>query len=65
MDTPIRVGMIGIGQQGFNHLRVLWKMRDEGLVKIVALCDIWEENLSESKIKRYVAGFEGRPGMNL
>ena len=52
--------MIGIGQQGFNHLRVLWKMRDEGLVKIVALCDIWEENLSESKIKRYVAGFEGK-----
>lgn len=52
--------MIGIGQQGLNHLRVLWKMQDEGLIHIVALCDIAEENLSESKIRRHVDGFEGR-----
>lgn len=59
MDTPIRVGMIGIGQQGLNHLRVLGKLQEEGLVKVVALCDISEENLSESEIRRYVAGWDG------
>ena len=60
MDTPIRVGMIGIGQQGLNHLRILWKLQEEGLARIVGLCDVSEENLSESKIGRYVQGFESK-----
>jgi len=59
MPIPIRVGLLGIGQRGLQHLNLLWKLQDEGLVKVVALGDAFEENLGEEKIRRYVEGFRG------
>ena len=58
MSQPIRVGIIGLGQRGLQHLRALWKLQSEGLVKIAALIDTFEDNLAEAKIQGYVDGFQ-------
>ena len=58
MTQPIRVGIIGLGQRGLQHLKALWKLQGEGLVKIAALMDAFEDNLIETKIQRYVDGFQ-------
>lgn len=58
MIQPIRVGIIGLGQRGLQHLKALWKLQGEGLVKIAALMDAFEDNLAAAKIQRYVDGFQ-------
>ena len=58
MSQPIRVAILGLGQRGLQHLKALWKLQGEGLTKIAALIDVFEENLAEAKIQRYVEGFQ-------
>ena len=58
MSQPIRVGIIGLGQRGLQHLKALWQLQGEGLVKIAALMDVFEDNLAEAKIQKYVDGFQ-------
>lgn len=58
MTQPIRVGIIGLGQRGLQHLKALWKLQGEGLAKIAALIDVFEDNLAEAKIQKYVDGFQ-------
>lgn len=58
MSQPIHVGIIGLGQRGLQHLGALWKLQSEGLVKIAALIDAFEDNLNEAKIQGYVDGFQ-------
>ena len=58
MSQPIRVAIIGLGQRGLQHLKALWKLQGEGLVKIAALIDAFEDNLAEAKIQGYVDGFQ-------
>ena len=58
MNQPIRVAILGLGQRGLQHLKALWKLQDEGLAKIAVLIDVFEENLAEAKIQRYVEGFQ-------
>jgi predicted dehydrogenase len=50
----VRVGLVGLGQRGLQHLGALWRI--EG-AKVVALCDPFPENLEEEKIGRFVEGF--------
>ena len=57
MTQPIRVGIIGLGQRGLQHLKALWQLQGEELVKIAALIDVFEDNLAEAKIQRYIDGF--------
>ena len=57
MSQPTRVAILGLGQRGLQHLRALWKLQSERLVKIAALIDVFEDNLAEAKIQRYVDGF--------
>src|SRR5262245_60399866 len=57
MNTPIRVGLLGLGQRGLQHLRELWRLQGEGLAQVVALADAFPENLDEAKIQRYVPDF--------
>ncbi len=57
MSQSTRVGIIGLGQRGLQHLGALWKLRSEGLVEIAALIDAFEDNLAETKIQGYVNGF--------
>ena len=58
MSQPIRVAILGLGQRGLQHLKALWKLQSEGLAKIAALIDVFEDNLAEPKIQKYVDGFE-------
>jgi predicted dehydrogenase len=58
MSQPTRVGIIGLGQRGLQHLGALWKLQSEGLVKVAALIDAFEDNLAETKIQGYVDGFQ-------
>ena len=57
MSQPISVGIIGLGQRGLQHLQSLWKLQSEGLVKVAALIDAFEDNLAKAKIQKYVDGF--------
>ena len=58
MNQPLRVAILGLGQRGLQHLKALWKLQSEGLIKIAALIDVFEDNLAEGKIQRYVEGFQ-------
>ena len=58
MSQPIRVAVLGLGQRGLQHLNALWKLQGDGIAKIAALIDVFEDNLAEAKIQRYVEGFE-------
>ena len=52
MSQPIRVAITGLGQRGLQHLSALWQLQGEGLVRIAALIDAFEDNLAEAKIRR-------------
>ena len=54
MTTPPRIGILGIGQRGLQHLAALWHLQEEGEAHIVALGDMYEPNLVEEKIRRHV-----------
>jgi predicted dehydrogenase len=56
MTNPVRVAVLGLGQRGLQHVNQLWKLEQEGLAKIVALCDAFESNLDPAKIGHYVPG---------
>lgn len=56
MPTPLRVGVIGLGQRGLQHLAALWKLQQEGAVEIVALGDAFPANLTPEKLGQYVPG---------
>ena len=47
-----RIGIVGLGQSGLQHLRTLWSI--DG-AEIVALCDPFAGNLEETKIRSFVA----------
>ena len=54
MAERVKVGIIGIGQRGLQHLQALWNI---GAAQVAALCDPFPENLAEDKIRRYVEGY--------
>lgn len=57
MSSPPRIGMLGIGQRGLQHLAALWRLQEAGLVHIAALGDIYGPNLEEEKIRRFVPDY--------
>ncbi|MEW6751547.1 MAG: Gfo/Idh/MocA family oxidoreductase [Candidatus Latescibacterota bacterium] len=52
--APVRVGLVGVGQRGLQHLGALWQIPQ---ARVVALVDPYPDNLEEAKIQRYVKGF--------
>ncbi len=54
----VRIGVLGLGQRGLQHLKALWQLRGEGLVDVVALGDAFAVNLDEAKLRQYVPDFE-------
>jgi predicted dehydrogenase len=52
--AQVRLGLLGVGQRGLQHLNSLWQLAD---AQVVALCDPYAENLEEAKIQGYVDGF--------
>ena len=57
MAGPLRVGLIGVGQRGLQHVNALTNMQSDEIVQITALADPYPENLKESKISSYVDGY--------
>ncbi len=58
MNQPIRIGILGLGQRGLQHLNALWRLQSEGVAEIVALIDAFEDNLVGTKLQRFVEGFQ-------
>ena len=52
--TQLRVGILGVGQRGLQHLGELCSLQKAGLIRVTALCDAWADNLSTSKIQSYI-----------
>ncbi len=44
-NNRLRIGLIGCGSMGTNHLQALAKMRDSDNLEIVAVCDVWRKRL--------------------
>jgi len=61
MADPLRIGVVGLGQRGLQHLKALWALQQQGRIRIVTICDALEANLDEEKIRRFVPDmtFEG------
>ncbi len=57
MAGPLRVGLIGVGQRGLQHVNSLTKMQGDEIVQITALADPFTENLEESKIKGFAPDY--------
>ncbi|MYB76814.1 MAG: hypothetical protein F4X83_06935, partial [Chloroflexi bacterium] len=57
MNSPPRIGMLGIGQRGLQHLAALWRLQEAGLVRIAALGDMHGPNLAEEKIRRFIPDY--------
>ena len=53
--SRVKVGVVGLGQRGLQHLNALWQLAD---AESVALCDPATENLKEEKIKKFVSGYQ-------
>ncbi|MDE2816105.1 MAG: Gfo/Idh/MocA family oxidoreductase [Chloroflexota bacterium] len=54
MNSPPRIGILGVGQRGLQHLAALWRLQEAGLAHIAALGDMHGPNLEEEKIRRFV-----------
>ena len=47
MDRPLRIGVIGCGSQGLNHLRAIQELGAE-IAEVSAACDLSEERLHQA-----------------
>ena len=45
-DNKVKMGIIGVGQRGLNHLDLLLRRED---VELLAICDIDERTLNSAK----------------
>ena len=57
MAGPLRVGVVGIGQRGLQHVRSLVELQSDEIVQITALADPFADNLEDSKINQFVPDF--------
>lgn len=57
MAGPLRVGVVGIGQRGLQHVSSLVQLQGDEIVQLTALADPYAENLEDSKINRFVPDF--------
>ena len=51
MPGPLKVGIIGIGQRGLQHVEHLSGLQADEEVRLVALADPYPENLDEQTIQ--------------
>lgn len=54
--NPIRIGMLGLGQRGLQHLRAVYQLQQEGLAQIVTLADAFPANIEPQKLQKFVPG---------
>ena len=51
MAGPLKVGIVGVGQRGLQHVEHLSRLQAEEEVRLVALADPFPENLEEQSIQ--------------
>ncbi len=61
MAAPVRVGVVGLGQRGLQHLAALTRLQAAGQVQVSALCDVFPANLAPEKLQRFVPGLDTDP----
>ncbi len=44
-NDRLRIGLIGCGSMGSNHLQALAEMKDSDNLEIIAVCDVWRKRL--------------------
>ena len=49
MAKQLRVGLVGVGQRGLNHLQQLVRLQSEEIGTFAALADPFAENLSRGE----------------
>ena len=54
----IVIGLVGCGRWGTNHLRVMTRLQNEGLVQRVVVCDVDEERLANIRADATYANLE-------
>ncbi len=54
--NPVRIGMLGLGQRGLQHLRAVYQLQQEGLAQIVILADAFPANIEPAKLQKFVPG---------
>ena len=47
-NERLRIGVIGCGSQGMDHLRNLVKMREDDLCEVVAVCDVFDKRAEQA-----------------
>ena len=57
MVTTPRIGILGVGQRGLQHLAALWRLQEMGLARVTALGDMYPPNLEEAKVRRHVPSY--------
>lgn len=57
-NERVNVALIGCGGMGEQHISQLMKLREEGLVNIVAVCDVWDKRLDDARRKTGVEGYK-------
>ena len=60
MASQLRIGLVGVGQRGLNHLQQLVRLQSEEMSTLAALADPFAENLDPEKIRRYEPGYDER-----
>ena len=53
---PVRIGLLGLGQRGLQHLRAVYQLQQEGLAQIVTLADAFPANIEPRKLQKFVPG---------
>lgn len=54
MAEALPIGVVGLGQRGLQHLKALSNLQEQGKTRIVTICDAFESNLDEDKIRRFL-----------
>ncbi len=57
MAGPLKVGVIGVGQRGLQHVEALAQLQREEVVRLTALADPFPENLDFEKVSRFAPNF--------
>ena len=57
MAGPLKIGLVGVGQRGLQHVEALAQLQREEVVRLTALADPFPENLDFEKISRSAPNF--------
>ena len=58
MAKAVRIGVVGLGQRGLQHLKALARLQREGHAQVTVLCDAVPANLDSAKLTRFVPAFD-------